>query len=214
MSADSYRAPARWLHWAMAVLIVSMVFVGAAMVGSLAPWQATAVRWHKWLGLLLLVLVLVRLIYRLRNRAPALPADMPGAQRFAARASHLLLYALMFAMPLIGWAMQGAAGLPVVLPGGVVLPALVDADLSRYALLREAHALLAYSLFAVVLLHAGAALYHGFIRRDGVLASMLRGAAPAALVPAAEPERSDDAEAVAKEPATPPVETADPSAKD
>ena len=168
-----YPALSRWLHWGMALLIVGMVFVGAAMVDSVATWQPTAVQLHKWLGLGLLVLVSLRLFQRLRHPAPPLPADLPRLQALAARGAHVALYALMFAMPLVGWAMQGAAGTPVLLPGGAVLPALVEPDLATYGLLRDAHAVLAYALFGLVLLHAGAGLYHGFIRRDGVLASML-----------------------------------------
>jgi cytochrome b561 len=176
-----YGRPARWLHWSMALLIIGMVFVGAAMVDSVATWQPTAVQLHKWLGLTLLVLVALRLAYRLRHRAPALPSDLPKLQALGARAAHVGLYLLMFAMPLVGWAMQGAAGTPVMMPGGWVLPALLAPDLATYGLLRDLHALFAYTLFALILLHAGAGLYHGFVRRDGVLASMLGGSAAMAL---------------------------------
>ncbi len=172
-----YGTFARWLHWSMALLIIAMVFVGAAMTDSVAPWQPTVVQLHKWLGLTLLVLVIVRLAYRLRHRAPALPSDLPKLQALGARSAHVGLYLLMFAMPLVGWAMQGAAGTPVLLPGGWVLPALLTPDLANYGLLRDLHAFFAYALFSLVLMHAGAGLYHGFVRRDGVLESML-GADP------------------------------------
>lgn len=170
-----YGALARWLHWSMALLIIGMVFVGAAMVDSVAIWQPTAVQLHKWLGLTLLVLVAVRLVYRLRHAAPALPSDLPRLQVMAAHGAHVGLYSLMFAMPLVGWAMQGAADTPVVLPGGWVLPALVNPDLATYGMLRDLHSVFAYALFGLVLMHAGAGLYHGFVRRDGVLESMLGG---------------------------------------
>ena len=111
---------------------------------------------------------------RLRFRAPPLPRDLPAMQRMAARASHWALYSLMVALPLTGWAMQGAAGLPVRV-GGVVLPALVVADLARYGLLRKLHAWLAYGLLALVLGHAGAALHHAWVRRDGVFEHMTLG---------------------------------------
>ncbi len=170
-----YSKFARWLHWTMALLIIGMVFVGAAMTDSIALWQPKAVQLHKWLGLILLVLVVLRLIYRLRHPAPALPSDLPKLQALAARGAHVGLYVLMFAMPLVGWAMQGASGTPVILPGGWVLPALLAPDLATYGLLRDLHALFAYALFGLILMHAGAGLYHGFIRRDGVLNSMLGG---------------------------------------
>ncbi len=170
-----YSLLSRSLHWAMAVLIVSMVFVGVAMVDSIAAWQPTAVQLHKWLGLSLLVVVAIRLVNRIASPSPSLPADLPRMQVLAAHGAQVGLYALMFAMPLVGWAMQGAAGTPVVLPGGLVLPALVGRDLATYGVLRDLHGVLAYGLFGLVLMHAGAALYHGFVRRDDVLPSMLHG---------------------------------------
>lgn len=174
-----YPLSARLLHWAMAALLLSMLSLGAAMVDRWQPWATTALQLHKMLGLLALLLLLVRLLNRLRFRAPALPDDMPTAQRALAHLGHLGLYALMLALPLTGWAMQGAAGLPLQL-FGLVLPALVEADLARYGLLRELHAWLAYGLLALVLLHAGAALHHAWVRRDGLLARMGFGAGHAA----------------------------------
>lgn len=166
-----YPLSARLLHWAMAALLLSMICLGAAMVDRWEPWATTALGWHKALGLLALLLALPRLLNRLRFRAPPLPEGLPAAQRAIAHASHVGLYGLMIALPLTGWAMQGAAGLPLQLFGWV-LPALVEADLARYGLLRELHAWLAYGLLALVLLHAGAALHHGWVRRDGLLARM------------------------------------------
>lgn len=90
----------------------------------------------------------------------------------AAKASHLVLYALMLVLPLLGWAMISAAGDPVMLSSSVQLPALVGANAPLFAVLRRAHGFLAYLLFLTVLLHLAAALFHGLIRRDGVLQSM------------------------------------------
>lgn len=166
-----YPAAARVLHWAMAALLLSMLALGAAMVDRWEPWATTALAAHKAFGLLALLLVLARLANRLRFRAPPVPDDVPTAQRAVAGAVHLALYGLMLALPLSGWAMQGAAGLPVQV-FGIVLPALTGPDLARYGLLRELHGWLAWSLLALVLLHAGAALHHAWVRRDGLLARM------------------------------------------
>jgi cytochrome b561 len=121
------------------------------------------------------VLAIVRIAVRLRRRPPALPVDMPPAQRFVAYASHWLLYALMLAMPLVGWAMLSAGGYPVMLSSTLRLPAMLPVNSVRFAWLREAHTYLAYLLFVTVLAHISAALYHGLIRRDDVLSSMARG---------------------------------------
>lgn len=168
---NRYPRSARLLHWAMAALLMSQLSLGVGMVDRWQAWTTPAIQLHKAFGVLALLLVLLRLGNRLRFRAPPLPRDIPAAQRAIARASHWALYALMIALPLTGWAMQGAAGLPVRI-GGVLLPALVGPDLARYGLLRELHTWLAYGLLALVLLHAAAALHHAWIRRDEVFSHM------------------------------------------
>ncbi|ABA51031.1 cytochrome B561 [Burkholderia pseudomallei 354e] len=164
---------ARLLHWVMAAMIVSMLFVGAGMVTTVSGRHAALVAMHKPLGVAVLVLACVRVVVRLSSRPPALPADLPGWQKFAAHGSHLVLYALMIAMPLVGWAMLSAGGYPVTLGGGVRLPSIVPADAVWFAWLRHAHRWLAYLFFATFLAHFAAALYHGMIRRDGVLRAMV-----------------------------------------
>jgi cytochrome b561 len=165
---------ARVLHWLMAVLILAMLFVGVGMVASLAA-RPTLVDLHRPLGIAILLLAVVRLLNRLRHPPPPLPSDLPQWQALAAKASHWLLYALMFAMPLIGWSMLSAGGYPIVMFGAVQLPPIAPHDAALFALLRGAHTWLAYLLFATVLMHLGAALFHAWVRRDGVFASMARG---------------------------------------
>lgn len=171
----SFNLTARLLHWLMSAMILTMLFVGVAMVASVSqrPWLIDL---HRPLGIAILLLAIVRLGNRLRNRPPPLPADLPRWQALAATASHWLLYALMLAMPLIGWAMLSAGGYPVELFGGVHLPPILPHDATLYAWLRSSHGWLAYLLFATVLAHVSAALYHAWVRRDGVFSSMTRGA--------------------------------------
>ncbi|WP_245656418.1 cytochrome b [Novosphingobium naphthalenivorans] len=165
----------RMLHWSMAALIVSMLFIGVGMVSTAGPAYSWLLSLHRPLGVAILALALVRLPVRVWSSTPALPANLPRWQARAARGSHLLLYAGMIVMPLIGWAMVSAAGKPVKLAEGIVLPAIAPHDLTLYAMLREAHGILAYALFALILAHLAAALMHGLVRRDGVLRSMLTG---------------------------------------
>lgn len=165
---------ARLLHWLMAALLLSQLLIGVAMMASLTL-RPPLIALHRPLGLALLVLVLVRLWVRRRHPPPALPVDLPRWQATAARASHLLLYALMLALPLLGWALTSAAGNAVLLPGGVPLPAIAPHDPVLYGWLRDAHGLLAWLLFATVLGHVAAALHHAWIRRDGVFEAMAGG---------------------------------------
>ncbi|MBC2691444.1 cytochrome b [Pseudomonas kielensis] len=177
MSAQpNHFAPlARLLHWLMALLVIAMLFIGAGMVASVSERHEWLIHLHQPLGVAILLLVIVRLFVRFSTRQPPLPADLPGWQVLAAKASHGLLYALMLILPVLGWAMISAAGDPVTLGIGVQLPAIVPANATLFAFLRKAHGYLAYLLFLTVLLHLAAALFHGWVRRDGVLQSMLSG---------------------------------------
>ena len=169
-----FNLTARVLHWLMAAMVLTMLVIGVTMVSSLSLRPAL-IDLHRPLGIAIGLLVLVRLYNRLRHPPPPLPVDLPAWQVVAAVASHWVLYALMFAMPIIGWAMLSAGGYPIVLVGGLHLPAIVAHDPSVYAALRNAHSLLAYVLFATVVLHLSAALYHAWVRRDGVFSSMATG---------------------------------------
>ncbi|KFN48586.1 hypothetical protein N790_06105 [Arenimonas malthae CC-JY-1] len=182
---------ARWLHWSMAVMIVAMLFIGVGMVASLSL-RPLLLDIHRPLGLAILVLALLRLRHRRRHPPPPLPASLPAPQAMAARASHWLLYGLMLAMPLLGWAMSSAGGYPVLLPGGWVLPALAPQDPVLYSALRSAHGALGYGLFALVLVHLAAALHHAWVRRDGVFEAMAGRHRAATRVEREPPSRRED----------------------
>jgi cytochrome b561 len=162
----------RVLHWLMAVCILSMLFIGVGMVSTVTTLHLTLISIHKPLGIAILILAVLRLAVRATTGIPALPADLPAPMKLAATLSHYGLYALMIAMPLIGWAMLSAAAYPVVLFGGVQLPAILPQSDSLHTLLWSAHRVLAFAFFALILLHFAAALFHALIRRDGVFTSM------------------------------------------
>jgi cytochrome b561 len=162
----------RALHWLMAICILSMLFIGVGMVSTVMPKYLTLVSIHKPLGIAILVLALIRLAVRLRYGAPSLPADLPEPMKLAAQLSHYALYALMIAMPLIGWGMLSAAAYPVVLYGGVHLPAILPQSDGLHTLLWNAHFYLAFAFFALILMHLAAALFHALVRRDGVFDAM------------------------------------------
>ena len=174
MQQDSgmFSLTARVLHWVMALMIVAMILIGIGMVASVSERHLWLVRLHKPLGIALLVLAVVRLTARLLRRPPALPLDLSSFQRLAAHMSHWLLYALMLAMPLIGWAMLSAGGYPVMLTESLRLPSIFPVSAVAFAVLRHLHGWLASLLFVTFLGHMAAALHHGLIRRDGVLSSM------------------------------------------
>jgi len=167
-----FSAAQRIVHWFMAVMIVAMLFIGIGMVSTLKPQYWTLVSIHKPLGAAIFLLVILRLGLRLWKGAPPLPLDLPRWQAAAARASHLMLYGLMFAMPLVGWSMLSAGGYPVVLWGPMRLPPIAPHNDQLHAVLRSAHTWLALLLFATILMHVAAALFHALARKDDVFESM------------------------------------------
>ena len=168
LDGDSFSPLQRALHWLMAILVLVMLFIGVTMVSTLKPRFLTLIAIHKPLGIAILVLAILRLYLRWKRGAPPLPSDLPSIQVAAAKPSHAVLYALLIAMPLIGWGMLSAGGYPIVLFGSVHLARILPQNDQLYAVLRTAHTLLAYMFFATILLHIAAALLHVLIRRDGV----------------------------------------------
>lgn len=174
-SPRHFNLTARLLHWAMAIAIMAMLFIGVAMMSSLAL-RPVLIDVHQPLGIAILCLALVRLANRFCRPVPALPASIPRWQAVAAHLLHGLLYLLMVALPVLGWAVRSAGNWPVILLGDWSLPALVPENPVLYAWLRLAHGALAWLLFAIILGHLGAALMHAWVLRDGVFSSMARGA--------------------------------------
>ncbi|MDP4945888.1 cytochrome b [Alishewanella sp. SMS8] len=172
----TYSLAMRLMHWLMAALVLSLLLAGLTMVSALGAWQQQLLSAHKMAGLLAACAVLLRIYLRLTSQVPALPSSLPLWQQWAAKLTHFAFYLLLVLMPLSGYLMQNAAGLPVVL-FDVSLPMLLATDLAHYGLLRELHGWASVLLMLLIILHISAALQHGFIKRDGVLASMLKKSA-------------------------------------
>jgi cytochrome b561 len=166
-----FTGPARVLHWSSAIMVLAMLFIGVTMVTTTAGYHLLLAI-HRPLGIAILVVTLARLGYRLRHRPPALPTGMHPLDRLAARATEYLLYALLLAQPLVGWATVSASGTPIVLAGSLRLPPIVSADAGLYAALHQTHVVLAYLLFLTFLGHLSGALLHALVLRDGVLRRM------------------------------------------
>ena len=167
-----FATPQRFLHWFMAVCIVSMLFIGAGMISTVAPKYLTLVEIHKVLGIAILALALIRLTLRLYYGAPALPVDLPLPMKLAAELSQYVLYALMIGMPFIGWGMLSAASHPVRLFGSTELPPILPVNANLYSLLQRAHFFLGFAFFGLILMHVAALLFHKLVRKDGVFETM------------------------------------------
>jgi cytochrome b561 len=174
MSTDrrQFSTLSRALHWTMAAMILTMLSIGVAMVASLANYHVL-VSIHRPLGIAILVLVVIRFINRQLSSAPPFPPTMSPRERRIAHASELLMYALMFALPLVGWGMLSAARYPIVLYGSLRLPFILPYSIALYSMLRTTHTILAYLFFVTFVAHFSAVLFHTLIVRDGMLQRMV-----------------------------------------
>jgi cytochrome b561 len=161
----------RILHWLMAAMLLTMLFIGVTMVASLGNYHAL-VAVHRPLGILILILAVVRLVNRIFTALPPFPPTMSRRERWIASASERLLYTLMIALPLVGWGMLSAGHYPIIMCGPVHLPPILPASPTFFAVLRKTHTILAYLLFFTFLAHLSAVLFHTLIVRDRLLHRM------------------------------------------
>ena len=168
-----YTRTAIALHWLTVALIAAGFTLGKWMVDlPIAPQTLRIYAYHKWIGITVFLVTIVRLAWRFAHPVP-LPAGLPAWQRRAATASHVSLYVLMLAIPVSGWLFSSASGVQVIYLGLIALPNLVPKDDGLAATLKSVHFALNFTLLALVLLHAAAALRHHFVERDRVLLRML-----------------------------------------
>ncbi|MCH8179455.1 MAG: cytochrome b [Proteobacteria bacterium] len=175
-----YTRTAMLLHWVLALAILGAFAMGLYVHDlPFSPAKLKLINWHKWAGVTILALSLLRLVWRLTHRPPALPTRieqaMPAWQRAAHHGTHHLMYLLFFAVPLLGWAYSSAKGYPIVWFGVLPLPDLVSPDPALAEALQPLHALAAWGLIGLAVLHVAAALKHQFIDRDGLIDRMRPG---------------------------------------
>jgi cytochrome b561 len=166
-----YPLRTRILHWLVAILIFSMLFIGFVMVSWLGSYSAL-VGIHMTLGVVILCIVVLRVANRFTHRVPKLPSTVGWFEHKLVLGSELTLYALMLAQPLVGWAMVSASGRSPVIFGSLRLPRIAPFDADLYFLLRQSHSVLAYALVAVIAAHVSAVLLHTLTLRDGMLSRM------------------------------------------
>lgn len=162
------------LHWIMAFLLIGLVCMGLYMSDlPVSAQKLKLYRWHKEFGLLALMLVIVRLTWRLTNITPSL-GHLPKWEALGARAAHYAFYFFMFAQPISGWLLTSAAGLAPSFFGLVVFPNLIAADKAHRLFFAGVHEWLGYALIATFCVHVGAALKHYFIDKDDILQRMIK----------------------------------------
>lgn len=177
---DKYPSARIALHWLTLLLIVAayatMEFRGVFERGS-APRELMKAS-HYVLGFTILALVLARIVAHVLTRTPPIVPAPPAWQMAVARAVHLALYGLMIALPVLGWLILSAEGAPISYLG-LELPALIGPDKAFAENVEELHETVASIGYALIGLHAAAALYHHYVVHDNTLARMLPGHAKA-----------------------------------
>jgi cytochrome b561 len=160
------------LHWLTAVLIFVQIPLGFyAESLNLSPLKMDIFVWHKSLGMLVFLLLILRLLWRIKGTIPkTFGASL--IQQYFAQAAHYLLYGLMVLLPISGWITSSAANIPIKLFWLIPLPALVGPDDALKSLAAEVHEISVFVLLAVLILHIGAALRHHLLLRDNTLKRM------------------------------------------
>jgi cytochrome b561 len=172
-TAEHYGSLAKFLHWSIVILIIAQYFL--AEIAHDLPKGPEALAWmtrHKSIGMLILLLAIARIGWRLANKGLPTPIG-EGFLKKAASAGHGLLYLLILAIPLSGWAMTSAANGPVPFFGLFEFPAIVGENHDLHEALEEVHEALFNAVFILAVGHALAALYHHFILKDSTLRRML-----------------------------------------
>lgn len=173
----SYGNLAKAFHWGMFLLLLGVLIVGNYMHELPADtpeqmgYKFGLYDNHKSFGILIMLLVVIRLGWRMMNPVPKMPDTMSKIEVASAHAMHMLLYVIMFAQPLFGWLMSSYGGHPVKF-FGFTLPALADKDKAMGDLFHEAHEVTAGILVLAFIIHVAAALFHHFVRKDDVLIRM------------------------------------------
>jgi len=159
------------LHWVMAILLIGLLALGLYMQAlPISLEKLKLYGWHKEYGFLALWLVLIRLGWRITSTTPYLL--LPMWEKLAARTVHGLFYVLMLGLPITGWVITSAAGLPASFFGLWVLPTIVSPSEETRYLFQAIHRWLSYGLIGLIILHTSAAFKHHFVNRDDILRRM------------------------------------------
>jgi cytochrome b561 len=171
---DHYPATSKLLHWLVAVCVLTTAPVAIAMTRvSEGPTQDILYNFHKSLGVLILILMILRLINRLAAGAPTAAPEIEPWQKTISSVVHTSLYVLLIAMPIVGYVANSIYGAPTPFFGLFDLPPLLSKNEALATQLFTIHRWVGWLLIFVVLIHVSAALYHHFIRSDSVLKRML-----------------------------------------
>lgn len=176
MARRSYDGVAKTLHWVIVALVLAQFFTKLVTPKSFAGVTQDGLdAWHLAVGPTILLLMLIRLGWRLTHRPPAPPDDIAAALQVLSRLTHWAFYALLIAIPVLGWVSASKFGARPSLMFLFKLPLIAPANERSAEAWGAIHGWLAWLLLAVIALHVAAASWHGLARDDGVFARMMPG---------------------------------------
>jgi cytochrome b561 len=169
----AYTPTARFLHWAVAAIVIGTIPVGFIIGAELGgPLQTPLYNLHRSFGILLIPLVIWRIAYRMTHRPAPLPADLPAIQRFAAETTQVLLYILLIVQPIVGWIATSAYPAQFRFFGLFPVPLIWPENRDFSNLMFGLHYWLGLAMAALLCAHIAGALFHLLIRKDGVFQRM------------------------------------------
>jgi len=170
--AQGYDPVAKSFHWLVVVLLVAQ-YSTEFILPYVLPKSSLDAAWHFSIGSTILLVMLLRLVWRLTHATPPPPATLSSGLRLLSRVTHGLLYAFLIVLPLLGWTAASASGAKVYLLGLIPLPALVSKDKALAEAVGSVHGAVALTLLALIALHVAGALFHALVKQDGVIRRML-----------------------------------------
>lgn len=179
-TSNGYPTVSRWLHWVTAIVVLATIPVGGIMTteGLSRTVQNSLFIFHKNVGVVIILLVAARLLVRALTKAPPLPDTIPRWQKQASAVSHAALYVLLIVMAVSGYVRVVAGGFPIESLNAIGFPPLVPRSDPLAETAQWIHSAARFVIAAFILLHIGAALQHGLIKRDGVFTRMWPPFAP------------------------------------
>ena len=169
-----YDPVARMLHWLVVLMLLVQYSTEFILPYVLPQSDDDAIAaWHLSIGPTILLVMLLRIMWRLTHPVPKAPSDLSVAFRLLSRATHWLFYAFLIVIPLLGWVSASAGGAKVYLAGVILLPSVAAKNKPDADFVGGVHGTLALVLMGLITLHVAGALYHGIVKRDRVVQRML-----------------------------------------
>lgn len=171
-AGSRYTKVAIWLHWLIGLAVLTNIVLAMLTEGLPRETRRAAMDVHKALGIAVLVLTVIRILWRVGHKPPPLPAAIPTWQQWLGKITHVLFYVLLILLPLSGWVWMSAADRPIDFFGLFTIPTIVAPNEGLADVMHDRHEVLGLTMLALAAVHILAALKHQFVDRTGLIGRM------------------------------------------